>query len=1434
MAVVLSISPSYSEAGGPPQTLDVTGVGGEYMSHSPDGGGAGPEFEIPGGGYGFLSRIGHIAGETVGRDDSITHVGLAPYVFHEETMLFGDLRLFRTNEGRTGGSAGMGLRHYLTEQDAILGIAGYYDSDDSRGAIFKQVGASFEYLTRMFDVRANVYVPIETTERVIGTSIVPDSERFSGNSLLFDGRTDFAAAANGADLMISTPVPGEIPEMFNLEVSGGGYHYQARQDGLTDMWGYKLRTDADVFKRVLHMFLELTSDRVTDTNLVFGASLNYYHGFENKRRLHDRQFYRMSEWVRRNFTVVTIDDFAIDAGQEARNPDTGDPYFFAHVRNIPGNSEPPPLPATLPATDFNFPSPFGDGTVEMPFQFIQEGQAAVRALPLLEQPNGIVYVHGNSQFEGAASVIEMLDGETLLGEGEGSDVQQTLAVVGFTDEAELPFVIPDGAVPLLNTPAGDAVTLASGNTFAGFDILDGAGNGITINSGMGGTIRDVNITNVAGDGVLMTTPSETFLFDRVSINNATGVGFHIDGGTAVTTFTDSDRVTLGMPSIVNASNEALLIENTTGGSNIFANAIIDDNDGGSGLRLINNMGTITLGRATIDGTVLSSDPTSVGAGLEITGAAANTTLQGDITITNSSGVGFLVKDLVDGGVVRPSALLTINQRNNIGADFVNIDGDSTAENGVRFSSGSSLIIGALNGATADHPAIRFSSGSSGTVSLNEFSIADSLGAGILIGDPTGANVNEPGAEFRVIRDTINTINATGSIVTPDMAGGTSGPAIHIAGADGLEDPTNVIALGAITSNTRVGRGLQIEETTGSILFSDLTINNNASIQSTASALFINNTSSTISFGTFEANENAGLEPAVDIMNIVDPGSVRFSELNILDADGVLGLKVTDTSTLTVGSSNPDEFSGTIDVNDQQAIDIQRTEIDVTLNSVSSSNSPTYGISVVDSPGNFSIVGDRTGGGRIFGTDIPSTSSGGEISGAAIAGARFKNTGIVDLQGQDYTDNLVGVWAKDMNDDSVDPELFRLRLSTMQFIDNINQGILTKDVRNILIFNSVFRDGDFLTPADLAVIAFADPALTEAELLMDFGLTLDDRADLDLASFDNNQYIDLRLSENLNSDLVDPLNTADPDYVRHFWTIRHNTFSDTAQNMESDAVVVRTVDNAASDADLEFRFDGNGTADSGNVFFNFDRVISGGESPSALRVDWDGRLFADVSDNVLTMSGEDDQIGFNFITEGNDTFSEIGVNRNTIVGGDGIDTDNSIGIRFDLAGPNEVAVVSNIIDIRTPAVVDAIGNVNLDNDDIGLFNRGIEFQSRNGRSNVSIRQNIILMDAGTAVDVGQISTPGLGLASVFEFSGNLIGSDGNQRLDILDPDLRVSDRGLRISGVTGPLNLVGGGNQVFLQIFGLSNTQISNNVFSLSPAGSAGGFIEINGINYPLP
>ncbi|MGE0378413.1 MAG: hypothetical protein AB7Q45_23650, partial [Planctomycetaceae bacterium] len=130
----------------PADTLLVSGADAYGGGHSAGPGYApDPSHEVPGGGAGFLTQLGHIAGETIGRDDSITHIGLAPYLFHEESMLFGDLRMFRTNEGRTGGSAGLGLRHYHTNLDSIFGVAGYYDNDDSRGARFHQVGLSLEY-----------------------------------------------------------------------------------------------------------------------------------------------------------------------------------------------------------------------------------------------------------------------------------------------------------------------------------------------------------------------------------------------------------------------------------------------------------------------------------------------------------------------------------------------------------------------------------------------------------------------------------------------------------------------------------------------------------------------------------------------------------------------------------------------------------------------------------------------------------------------------------------------------------------------------------------------------------------------------------------------------------------------------------------------------------------------------------------------------------------------------------------------------------------------------------------------------------------------------------------------------------------------------------------------------------------------------------------
>ncbi|MFG0335041.1 MAG: hypothetical protein ACF8TS_16920, partial [Maioricimonas sp. JB049] len=63
---------------------------------------AGGGHDIGVGGFGIMARGGHVTGPTVGRDDSITHLELAPYVFGVKTLIFVDLRLYRTNPGEVG------------------------------------------------------------------------------------------------------------------------------------------------------------------------------------------------------------------------------------------------------------------------------------------------------------------------------------------------------------------------------------------------------------------------------------------------------------------------------------------------------------------------------------------------------------------------------------------------------------------------------------------------------------------------------------------------------------------------------------------------------------------------------------------------------------------------------------------------------------------------------------------------------------------------------------------------------------------------------------------------------------------------------------------------------------------------------------------------------------------------------------------------------------------------------------------------------------------------------------------------------------------------------------------------------------------------------------------------------------------------------------
>jgi hypothetical protein len=662
------------------------------------------------GGMGMMAQFGHLAGDTYARRGSVTNLRLAPYMFQEESMLFGDGQLFLTNDGKLSGGAGLGLRHYFIQGDFILGSGFYYDRDATRDAQFDQVVLATELLTERLDVRANYYYPVGDVADIVSTDFQPGSEQFVGHNIVFSTSTTFANAAEGVDLLFSTPIPGELAEEHNLEASAGWYHFQARGTSLPKVWGWKLRSDWELAERLVHMFVEWTHDSVFEDNFTFGADLNYYHHNEPRRRLGSSQFNRMTEWVRRNMTVVAIDDTVVNAAQFAINPDTGNPYFIHHVRNVP--VPPPP----------NFPAPLGDGTVETPYQFIAEAQAD----PV--DPD-IIFVHADSVYDNIPVVLN--DGEVILGEG----VPHFIDVVGLPNPIPLPRATNGVNRPVLQNIIGDAVTLANNSEFSGFSILNTTGTAIVgVNIDSANASQNIIDTTIGPNshGIFLQNVTGTFLMENNTIRNTEGNAFFVQGGTANIVFNDT---------IENSSGFAVLIENNGGAVNMAGSDISDN--GGLGIRVANSSANVTFQDATL--------VNSVGDAVDIENISGGVSILGDFDIDNPTLVAFDVDQVQGGGAVSILGDLTITNRNNIGIDLTNIDGS--------FSSDGIVNIGAP--ASGVEAAINFQN-STGIAAFDVIGIGGSNGPGINVGDRAGINVNN-GATFRVNGNT-NITGVAGSSI----------------------------------------------------------------------------------------------------------------------------------------------------------------------------------------------------------------------------------------------------------------------------------------------------------------------------------------------------------------------------------------------------------------------------------------------------------------------------------------------------------------------------------------------------------------------------------------------------------------------------------------------------------------------------------------------
>lgn len=735
------------------------------------------------GGFGVLGRVGHIAGNTIERNQSITYFDLSPYMFIEETYLFGEGRLFLTNQGKMGGSTGLGVRHYFPERDFVFGASAWYDRDDSRKETFEQLGMSLELFSQFMDVRANYYSAIGDNVRELGTSIAPGSAAFTGHNITFATQTQLSTGADMVDLMFTFPVPGEIAQSMNLEASAGWYQIFTPSIDTKNINGYKLRVDADFLDRVVHFYSELTQDSFFDTNIVAGVDVNYWHHLESRPRFGSSQFNRIAQWVRRNRNVVTLDATVTNAAQVAINPNTGVAYNVNHVRNV---LVPPPA---------NFPAPAGTGTVDTPFQFIDEAQGGAADL---------IFVHADSVYDNRAVVLN--DGELVLGEG----VLQTIPVQGVTQPLPLPRATNGANRPILQNTVGAAVTLADNNLFAGFDLNDTQGIGI-IGSGIsGGAIRDVRINTTTGantHGVLLQNSSGVITLDNVNITGTEGNAFFVDGGTAAIAYSSG--------TITNTSGFAVLIQNNAGSVNM-AGTTTNDN-GGLGVQVIGSNGANTLGTLNLVNTN--------GNALSILNVLGSVSLFNDIDINGATGDAILIQNLA--GSVSGLGTVDILNRNGVGVNLLNVAGT------VSFAD--TITMGTPNtGLLTDH-GINFQ-GSSGIARFEDININGSFGSGINIGGPLPANANT--GQFTALGFTTIS-NAAGSSILL------------------LNDSSTVNFTGTNISN-RGFRGIDVQNHSGTASFAGLNTISNA-LNDGAAAVQVATSSGDIGFGTVIASDTLGPE-----------------------------------------------------------------------------------------------------------------------------------------------------------------------------------------------------------------------------------------------------------------------------------------------------------------------------------------------------------------------------------------------------------------------------------------------------------------------------------------------------------------------------------------------------------------------------------------------
>ncbi len=319
--------------------------------------------------------------------------------------------------------------------------------------------------------------------------------------------------------------------------------------------------------------------------------------------------------------------------------------------------------------------------------------------------------------------------------------------------------------------------------------------------------------------------------------------------------------------------------------------------------------------------------------------------------------------------------------------------------------------------------------------LNNITVNNPIGDGIQLANTAGpvtitnATIVNPGGSG------INIQGGTGAILFlgATTVSGAIGPAVLINNLQSAGSAT----FGDVSIDHRSGVGVEIQNSAGTVNFTGTdTIANQ--LNATAAAIDISNSSVAANFNTVQVNNatTTGSTGAVNLQN--DTFSTTFTTLNINSTSGT-ALAAHSAGTLNINPMVNNQVNtalgGTIVASNGTAVDIQNTNLNVDLISVSSNHTVLggTGINLISTSGTFGIFGNGNAG------------SGGTITNAS-TGVFLQGTGPVALQFMNINANTVGIQSQGVS---------QLIVSNSAITNSTSFGINAQDTPGMTVTNSTF-------------------------------------------------------------------------------------------------------------------------------------------------------------------------------------------------------------------------------------------------------------------------------------------------------------------------------------------------------------------------------------------